>query len=622
MFDYSRIDQIDPDFLEQYVDMTKSGADAFRCPQELEREIVYNGATYSVSVDFKDALDILWNEYAYDLTAKWGEVKKNFRAFCITSPDQVHEDSGMICYVMNYLPNDENRMGEPKKANPEGLRALRTETHCYLPAEVEAKMVPHKLRVLLNEPLTNQLTHEQVRRRVLCFVAMMAQFAEDDTLEKGIQPILARISRSRRARSKGETMYIAHLDLWNRGAWGDCYCIRVFASKYSVYVDISRIRIAYRMEELSQEIDLFQFPEGEGSGTNPPKLKYATKVATKRATPKAADKKAEAPTSWVYLPQRRNHISVLVQAVGEKKSYAYYALAAVKAGDRVVIGYPYAEDKALPGNSFQHVGIVQESADKPELKSWHAVNLAYAFGQTVTKRNMTDVAQMMGGNYWETKEGVYAGYDDHFGLMLGFPIQATTRRTLAAVSVLVRSDLSTAENVAQAQKLLQEMPFDRSTEVLLDSIREFFEKYEEAYGFEGIAGSMLDEPELIRQRKEMIQCKALCAYRSNDWDEGAYEEWWKKNKYAKQIQTQEGYVDTAQEPFYTMPMHRIGRACSAPHVQRASPWITLPSGSAARRSGASWSRGKRSCISIMTSSTGRAKATETSSRRAQRQFRS
>ena len=137
------------------------------------------------------------------------------------------------------------------------------------------------------------------------------------------------------------------------------------------------------------------------------------------------------------------------------------------------------------------------------------MNLAYAFGKTVTKRGMSTVAQALGWSYWDTKEGTYAGYDDHFELMLGFPIQTATQRTLAAISVLVRSDLSTAENVAQVRKQRQEMPFGQSAEVLHESIREFVEKYEAAYGFEGVAGSMLDEPELIRQRMEMFKCKAL-----------------------------------------------------------------------------------------------------------------
>ena len=59
MFDYSRIDKIDPDFLEQYVDMTKTGREAFRCPAyriTVEREIECNGVTYEVTIDFGDVL--------------------------------------------------------------------------------------------------------------------------------------------------------------------------------------------------------------------------------------------------------------------------------------------------------------------------------------------------------------------------------------------------------------------------------------------------------------------------------------------------------------------------------------------------------------------------------------
>ena len=63
MFDYSRIDRIDPDFLEQFLVQGEKRDAAFRCPQKLSRKIILDGAEYGVSVEYEreHTLAILWN---------------------------------------------------------------------------------------------------------------------------------------------------------------------------------------------------------------------------------------------------------------------------------------------------------------------------------------------------------------------------------------------------------------------------------------------------------------------------------------------------------------------------------------------------------------------------------
>ena len=185
MFDYSRIDRIDPDFLEQFLVQGEKRDAAFRCPQKLSRKIVCDGAEYGVSVEYESdhTLAILWNEYAYDLTAKWGDVKRNHRA-ALTQPST----GGIRSFLADYVPGI-SYGGEKPAPCPEGLRILREETRCYSVHEMMAKGGEKDCEAAVQAGVS-ELTHEQVRRRVLCFVAMMARVTEEDALEKIVRNIV------------------------------------------------------------------------------------------------------------------------------------------------------------------------------------------------------------------------------------------------------------------------------------------------------------------------------------------------------------------------------------------------------------------------------------------------
>ena len=155
MFDYSRIDRIDSDFLEQFLVQGEKRDAAFRCPQKLSRKIMLDGAEYGVSVEYESdhTLAILWNEYAYDLTAKWGDVKRNYRA-ALTQPST----GGIRSFLADYVPGI-SYGGEKPALCPEGLRILREETRCYSVYEMMAKGGEKDCEAAVQAGVS-ELTHE------------------------------------------------------------------------------------------------------------------------------------------------------------------------------------------------------------------------------------------------------------------------------------------------------------------------------------------------------------------------------------------------------------------------------------------------------------------------------
>ena len=79
----------------------------------------------------------------------------------------------------------------------------------------------------------SELTHEQVRRRVLCFVAMMARVTEEDALEKIVRNIVIP-----RAGSQGRIWKIAHLDLWNYDDYPGSLSIQIYATEKGATIGV------------------------------------------------------------------------------------------------------------------------------------------------------------------------------------------------------------------------------------------------------------------------------------------------------------------------------------------------------------------------------------------------
>lgn len=516
MFDYSRIDRIDPDFLEQFLVHGEKRDAAFRCPQKLCRKIALDGAEYSVKFEYErdHTLSILWNEYAYDLTAKWGDVKKNYRAK-LTQPSI----SERRYQLEHYVPGIYQGREKPAPC-PEGLRILREETRCYSVHELMAKGGQKDSEAAVQAGVS-ELTHEQVRRRVLCFVAMMARVTEEDALEKIFRNI-----EIPRADSQGKSWEIAHLDLCNQSDFSGMLIMRVFATEEQASISVGNGRFYQFDSELSQKVDLFAFPEGEGSGENPPKLNYAKKgQAAEKEKKKAAALNAKktaaqmlATEPWCMLPAQKKHIPAEVIWLGETKKYVYSSPYKASSGDRAVIGYPHKADKLFPGDTFGRPGTVVKCQETLPLRPSHAVDLEYVFTtnpsqsdiNTLTKR--MDVLLDKRTMLTKSKGFEVVGLELNETFMgIDYMMRGMTRRLLAAVCVLAHPEFASEKAQERARELLRAMPLRKGEKKV------FRWKWvdEGGYGFDWFPGSMPDEPELTRKRAELLKCAAMYAQYSN-----------------------------------------------------------------------------------------------------------
>ena len=523
MFDYSRIDRIDPDFLEQFLVQGEKRDAAFRCPQKLSRKIMLDGVEYGVSVEYESdhTLAILWNEYAYDLTAKWGDVKRNYRAK-LTQPST----GGRNRVLSDFVPGINDGGAKPAPC-PEGLRILREETRCYSVHELMAKGGEKDGEAAVQAGVS-ELTHEQVRRRVLCFVAMMARVVEEDALEEIVRNIVIP-----RAGSQGRIWKIAHLDLWNYDDYSGSLSIQIYATEKGATISVGYGRFEQFGSELSQKVDLFAFPEGEGSGENPPKLSYAKKgEAAEKEKKKAAArnaKKAAAPMlatePWCMLPVQKKHIPAEVTWLGETKKYVYSSPYNASSGDRAVIGYPHKADKLFPGDTFGRPGTVVKCQETLPLRPGHAVDLEYVFTTNPSQSDINMLAKRMDAPLnWMTMLAKSTGYpnadpEQNETLMgIEYMTRGMTRRLLAAVSVLAHPKLASAKAQERARELLRAMPLREGEE-------EVFQResvYKGGYGFDWFPGSMPDEPELTRRRAELLKCAAMYVQLSGCIN---YDEW-------------------------------------------------------------------------------------------------
>ncbi len=520
MFDYSRIDRIDPDFLEQFLVQGEKRDAAFRCPQRTSRKLVRNGAEYRVYIDYEDKLAVLWNEYAYDLTAKWDNVRKNYRAM-LTQP----LPPGRMPLLTDFIRANNECMIVTKPC-PEGLRILREETRCYSVHELFAKGGQKDGEIAVQAG-ASELTHEQVRRRVLCFVAMMARMTEQDALEEIVRNI-----EILRAGSRDRLFEIAHMDLWSRND----SCLSLSLNIFFANEERARIGVGYGSfdkfgSEFSQKLDLFAFPEGEGSGENPPKLRYAKKGEAAEKEKATAQKKNKpnvpmlATEPWCMLPAQKKHIPAEVTWLGTKKKYVYSSPYNASSGDRAVIGYPHKVDKVFPGDTFGRPGTVVRCQETLPLRSSNAVDLEYVFTMEPGQSDINTLARRMSQPLsWKTMmhkaQGMMTTGDDpnETFVEIDYMMRDMTRRLLAAVCVLAHPELASANAQERARELLRALP-------LCEGEEEVFQKewvYEGGYSFDWFPGSMPDEPELARKRAELLKCAAMCAHLSSCID---YDEW-------------------------------------------------------------------------------------------------
>ena len=177
MFDYNLIDAIDPRYLEQFLDPKQTGAAAFKCPGDCEKSIEHDGKAYTVKFTVSSGLEAIWKDYAYDLVGSWKGVDENSR---------------MLGF------------GKPGKSV---LKKLQERTYCFDWNDA-GFIAENDNKWQFTSGGAFELSHEQVKQRVLCFIAVCVQALTDENLGK----IIDMLPHSANGRlMKGRFIVIAHL---------------------------------------------------------------------------------------------------------------------------------------------------------------------------------------------------------------------------------------------------------------------------------------------------------------------------------------------------------------------------------------------------------------------------
>lgn len=270
MFDYSKIDSIDPKFLATFLDPKKRNKEAFLHTEDEEKTFIFEGKPYTIEYRCQSStygLKWLWDSFAYELTGKAGKASDNHRVY---------------------------NLKQRNFKNPSDL--LKSRTMCYdLPTAVKLgtiQKVPFKFRwektermldKLILPPTVPELTHEQVRQRLLCFTAMVATLKEEAVIKKVLNYIV-----NEKKNPKEKCFPIAYLPIFDdsnetgTAAAETCILVNTCVEEYSTISDTVdkngkhhiimateesdniRIYIGYQtnwQESLITTHDLFQFPE-------------------------------------------------------------------------------------------------------------------------------------------------------------------------------------------------------------------------------------------------------------------------------------------------------------------------------------------------------------------------
>lgn len=175
MFDYSCIDFIDPAFLNQYFDPTKDGAAAFPQATDEDKEVLYNGRKFTIRFSLSDGLKRIWNYFSYELAGRWPDDLGPYRLMRLES-SSVLKDKEQWEIAENI-----------KELIPQAKKEMEMHTHLYDLFEVIQKGFYEPdddgYNVFTMPKDMKELTHEQVRRRVLCLIAMAVRLKQPDGLE-------------------------------------------------------------------------------------------------------------------------------------------------------------------------------------------------------------------------------------------------------------------------------------------------------------------------------------------------------------------------------------------------------------------------------------------------------
>lgn len=234
MFDYNLIDAIDPKYLEQFLCTGLDGHPWYRCPKNGVRTIEHNGKTYTFRFDLS-FLDI-WNEFSYDLLGYWERGAFN----CGGKRGKELHDKG--------------NSWEKVQAK------LEEHTLCYdlLEAEMGGKVKVdtwHGTEYMILDGV-EELTHEQVRQRVLCFAAMLNQLEDEAALGKVIDACC-----DESGAPKQDRMPIAQLSIYYYYKGTAALSSTVYLVQMNKKELLIRTGGEYeRVSDLASKIDLFEMP--------------------------------------------------------------------------------------------------------------------------------------------------------------------------------------------------------------------------------------------------------------------------------------------------------------------------------------------------------------------------
>lgn len=258
MFDCSRIDFIDPAFLNQYFDPTKDGAAAFPQATDEDKEVLYNGHKYTIRFSLSGGLEKLWDDFSYDLAGRWSKYLGPDYPGRLLPTFSIRFRSALKERGANAL------IRRAKRELERYTRLVNREDYVRMCDRFGASRVDEGW-LMQDEnstipslsptgELVGELTHNQVRQQILVLIAMIMRLKQPDGLAAFMHHAI--YTKDGCSFYTGRNVYIARPDLYPYKLY-----LRGKALSSTV-MEISLSFSALDMEKttLAETTDLFSFP--------------------------------------------------------------------------------------------------------------------------------------------------------------------------------------------------------------------------------------------------------------------------------------------------------------------------------------------------------------------------
>lgn len=258
MFDCSRIDFIDPAFLNQYFDPTKDGTAAFPQATDEDKEVLYNGHKYTIRFSLSGGLEKLWDDFSYDLAGRWSKYLGPDYPGRLLPTFSIRFRSALKERGANAL------IRRAKRELERYTRLVNREDYVRMCDRFGASRVDEGW-LMQDEnstipslsptgELVGELTHNQVRQQILVLIAMIMRLKQPDGLAAFMHHAI--YTKDGCSFYTGRNVYIARPDLYPYKLY-----LRGKALSSTV-MEISLSFSALDMEKstLAETTDLFSFP--------------------------------------------------------------------------------------------------------------------------------------------------------------------------------------------------------------------------------------------------------------------------------------------------------------------------------------------------------------------------